>query len=154
MQNSKGEPEMQKKKPVKRKTNAKTKPVKYLADVVMGILNRMQDRLNSDEGICYIKELLVEENLYDDIWAYLKRRYKDNIKIIRAVKKIEATLENRIVRRMAEGRYSTVGSIFILKNKYHWIDKVVSQNEQEKDSSGNAVPLEIVIRGHKEVNNE
>ena len=148
---------MQKKKPVKkkvvRKTNAKTKPVKYLADVVMGILNRMQDRLNSDEGICYIKELLVEENLYDDIWAYLKRRYKDNIKIIRAVKKIEATLENRIVRRMAEGRYSTVGSIFILKNKYHWIDKVVSQNEQEKDLSGNAVPLEIVIRGHKEVNN-
>ena len=149
---------MQKKKPVKkkvvRKTNAKTKPVKYLADVVMGILNRMQDRLNSDEGICYIKELLVEENLYDDIWAYLKRRYKDNIKIIRAVKKIEATLENRIVRRMAEGRYSTVGSIFILKNKYHWIDKVVSQNEQEKDLSGNSVPLEIVIRGHKEVNNE
>lgn len=149
---------MQKKKPIKkkvvRKTNAKTKPVKYLADVVMGILNRMQDRLNSDEGICYIKELLVEENLYDDIWAYLKRRYKDNIKIIRAVKKIEATLENRIVRRMAEGRYSTVGSIFILKNKYHWIDKVVSQNEQEKDLSGNAVPLEIVIRGHKEVNNE
>lgn len=148
---------MQKKKPVKkkvvRKTNAKTKPVKYLADVVMGILNRMQDRLNSDEGICYIKELLVAENLYDDIWAYLKRRYKDNIKIIRAVKKIEATLENRIVRRMAEGRYSTVGSIFILKNKYHWIDKVVSQSEQEKDLSGNAVPLEIVIRGHKEVNN-
>lgn len=149
---------MQKKKPVKkktvRKTNAKTRPVVYLADVVMDILNRMQDRLNSDDGICYIKELLVEENLYDDIWAYLKRRYKDNIKIIRAVKKIEATLENRIVRRMAEGRYSTVGSIFILKNKYHWIDKVVSQNEQEKDLSGNAVPLEIVIRGHKEVNNE
>ena len=142
------------KKKVVRKTNAKTKPIVYIADVVMGILNRMQDRLNSDEGICYIKELLVAENLYDDIWAYLKRRYKDNIKIIRAVKKIEATLENRIVRRMAEGRYSAVGSIFILKNKYHWIDKVVAQNEQEKDAEGNAVPLEIVIRGHKGANNE
>lgn len=149
---------MQKKKPtkkktVKRKTNAKTRPVKYLADVVMGILKRMQDRLNSDEGICYIKELLVEENLYDELWAYFKKRYKDNNKIFKAIKKIENTLENRIVRRMAEGRYSTVGSIFILKNKYHWIDKVVSQNEQEKDNSGNTVPLEIVIRGHKEVNN-
>lgn len=144
-----------KKKPItKRKTNAKTRPVVYLADVVMGYLNRMQDRLNADEGICYIKELLVEENLYDDIWAYFKRRYSNNIKIIRAIKKIEATLENRIVRRMAEGRYSTVGSIFILKNKYHWIDKVISQNEQEKDKDGQAVPLEIVIRGHKEVNNE
>lgn len=149
---------MQKKKPVKkkvvRKTNAKTRPVKYLADVVMGILNRMQDRLNSDEGICYIKELLVAENLYDELWAYFKKRYKDNTKIFKAIKKIEDTLENRIVRRMAEGRYSTVGSIFILKNKYRWIDKVVSQSEQEKDVSGNAVPLEIVIRGHKEVNNE
>lgn len=149
---------MQKKKPVKkkvvRKTNAKTKPVVYLADIVMGILNRMQDRLNSDEGICYIKELLVAENLYAELWAYFKKRYKDNIKIFKAIKKIEDTLENRIVRRMAEGRYSTVGSIFILKNKYRWIDKVVSQSEQEKDASGNAVPLEIVIRGHKEVNNE
>lgn len=144
---------MQKKKPIKRKTNAKTRPVKYLADVVMGILKRMQDRLNSDEGICYIKELLVEENLYDELWAYFKKRYKDNNKIFKAIKKIENTLENRIVRRMAEGRYSTVGSIFILKNKYHWIDKVVSQNEQEKDNSGNTVPLEIIIRGHKEVNN-
>lgn len=148
---------MQKKKPVKkkvvRKTNAKTRPVVYLADVVMGILNRMQDRLNSDEGICYIKELLVAENLYAELWAYLKKRYEKNTKIFKAIKKIEDTLENRIVRRMAEGRYSTVGSIFILKNKYHWIDKVVSQSEQEKDVSGNAVPLEIVIRGHKEVNN-
>ncbi len=144
---------MQKKK-VKRKTNAKTKPIIYLADVVMGILGRMQDRLNSDEGICYIKELLVAENLYADVWAYLKRRYAKNLKIIRAIKKIEDTLENRIVRRMAEGRYSTVGSIFILKNKYRWIDKVISQNEQEKDDSGNAVPLEIIIRGHKEVKNE
>lgn len=145
---------LKKKKPVKRKTNAKTRPVKYLADVVMGILNRMQDRLNSDEGICYIKELLVEENLYAELWAYLKNRYKDNIKIFKAIKRIEDTLENRIVRRMAEGRYSTVASIFILKNKYRWIDKVISQNEQAKDDSGNAVPLEIVIRGHKEVKNE
>lgn len=149
---------MQKKKPVKkkvvRKTNAKTRPVVYLADIVMGILNRMQDRLNSDEGICYIKELLVAENLYAELWAYFKKRYKDNIKIFKAIKKIEDTLENRIVRRMAEGRYSTVGSIFILKNKYRWIDKVVSQSEQEKDVSGNAVPLEIVIRGHKGGSNE
>lgn len=145
---------MQKKKPVKkkttRKTNAKTRPVKYIADIVMGILKRMQDRLDSDEGICYIKELLVQENLYAELWAYLKKRYEKNIKIFKAIKRIEDTLENRIVRRMAEGRYSTVGSIFILKNKYRWIDKVVSQNEQEKDISGNAVPLEIVIRGHKE----
>ena len=149
---------MQKKKPIKRKvvrkTNAKTKPVIYIADVVMGILKRMQDRLDSDEGICYIKELLVAENLYAELWAYFKKRYQDNTKIFKAIKRIEDTLENRIVRRMAEGRYSTVGSIFILKNKYRWIDKVVSQNEQAKDDSGNAIPLEIVIRGHKEVKDE
>lgn len=142
------------KKQVKRKTNAKTKPVVYLADVVMGYLNRMQDRLNSDKGICYIKELLLGEGLYSDIWAYFKRRYAKNLKIIRTIKRIEDELENRIVRRMAEGRYSTVGSIFILKNKYRWIDKVVNQAENEKDDTGKAVPLEIVIRGHKEVNDD
>lgn len=142
------------KKQVKRKTNAKTKPVVYLADVVMGYLNRMQDRLNSDKGICYIKELLLGEGLYSDIWAYFKRRYAKNFRIVRTIKRIEDELENRIVRRMAEGRYSTVGSIFILKNKYRWIDKVVNQAENEKDDTGKAVPLEIVIRGHKEVNDD
>lgn len=143
---------MAKKTVKKKKTNAKTKPVVYVADIVMGYLNRMQDRLNSDEGICYIKELLVAEGLYAELWAYFKKRYEKHSKIFKAIKKIEDTLENRIVRRMAEGRYSTVGSIFILKNKYRWIDKVVNQAEQEKDDKGQAVPLEIVIRGHKEVN--
>lgn len=143
---------MAKKTVKKKKTNAKTKPVVYVADIVMGYLNRMQDRLNSDEGICYIKELLVAEGLYAELWAYFKKRYAKHSKIFKAIKKIEDTLENRIVRRMAEGRYSTVGSIFILKNKYRWIDKVVNQAEQEKDDKGQTVPLEIVIRGHKEVN--
>ena len=134
-----------------KKTNAKTKPIVYVADIVTGYLNRMQDRLNSDKGICYIKELLVPEGLYTEIWNYFKKRYAKNRKIIQTIKNIEDELESRIVRRMAEGRYSAVGSIFILKNKYRWIDKVVNQAEQEKDDKGQAVPLEIVIRGHKEV---
>lgn len=136
--------------PKRKKTNAKTRPIVYLADVVMDTIARMQSRLDSDDSVCYIKELLVAENLYAEIWAYFKKRYAKNSKIIKAIKKIEDTLETRIVKRMAEGRYSAAGSIFILKNKYHWIDKVVSQSEQEKDTDGKAVPLEIVIRGHKE----
>lgn len=140
------------KKVVKRKTNAKTKPITYMADVVLSYISKMEDKLQSDQSICFIKELLVDVGLYAELWSRIKKRYDKHKKICQAMKRIEDTLENRIVKRMLEGRYSTVGSIFVLKNKYRWIDKVVSQSEQEKDVSGNAVPLEIIIRGHKEEN--
>lgn len=140
------------KKAVKRKTNAKTKPVIYTADVVLHHVQRLHDKLLADESICYIKGLFRGERIYCDLWSYFKRRYKGNTKIVRAIKAVEDELEDRVVSRMLSGRYSATGSIFLLKNKYRWIDKVVNQAEQEKDDKGQAVPLEIVIRGHKEVN--
>lgn len=140
------------KKTVKRKTNAKTKPIIYLSSVVLHYVNRMYDKLRSDDSICYIKQLLSGERLYYDWWAYVKRRYSKNAEIIRAIKRVEDELESRIVTRTLTGRYSAPAGIFLLKAKYGFVDKVVQQLENGKDEDNKAVPLEIVIRGHK--NNE
>lgn len=139
---------------VKRKTNAKTKPIIYLPEVVLHHVNKMYDKLQSDESICYIKQLLSGERIYFDWWAYVKRRYSKNAEIIRATKRVEDELESRIVTRTLTGRYSAPAGIFLLKAKYGFVDKVVQQFENEKDDNNKSVPLEIIIRGHKEVNNE
>lgn len=137
------------KKAVKRKTNAKTKPVKYLSSVVLHYINRMYDKLQSDDSICYIKQLLSGERLYYEWWAYVKNRYSKNAEIFKAIKRVEDELESRIVTRTLTGRYSAPAGIFILKAKYGFVDKVVQQLENGKDEDNKAVPLEIVIRGHK-----
>lgn len=139
---------------VKRKTNAKTKPIIYLPEVVLHHVNKMYDKLQSDESICYIKQLLSGERIYFDWWAYIKRRYSKNAEIIRATKRVEDELESRIVTRTLTGRYSAPAGIFLLKAKYGFVDKVVQQFENEKDDNNKSVPLEIIIRGHKEVNDE
>lgn len=139
---------------VKRKTNAKTKPIIYLPEVVLHHVNKMYDKLQSDESICYIKQLLSGERIYFDWWAYVKRRYSKNAEIIRATKRVEDELESRIVTRTLTGRYSAPAGIFLLKAKYGFVDKVVQQFENEKDDNNKSVPLEIIIRGHKEINNE
>ena len=138
------------KRTVKRKTNAKTKPVIYLSSVVLHYVNRMYDKLQSDESICYIKQLLSGERLYYEWWAYVKNRYSKNAEIFKAIKRVEDELESRIVTRTLTGRYSAPAGIFLLKAKYGFVDKVVQQLENGKDDDNKAVPLEIVIRGHKE----
>lgn len=139
---------------VKRKTNAKTKPIIYLPEVVLHHVNKMYDKLQSDESICYIKQLLSGERIYFDWWARMKKRYEKNVDISRAFKKVEDEIESRIVTRTLTGRYSAPAGIFLLKAKYGFVDKVVQQFENEKDDNNKSVPLEIIIRGHKEVNNE
>lgn len=138
------------KKTVKRKTNAKTKPVIYISKVVLDYVNRMYDKLQSDDSICYIKQLLSGERIYYDWWARMKKRYANNAQISRVIKKVEDELESRIVSRTLTGRYSAPAGIFILKAKYGFVDKVVQQLENGKDEENKAVPLEIVIRGHKD----
>lgn len=145
---------MQKKKPVKKKTNAKTKPVIYISKVVLEYVNRMYSKLQSDDNICYIKQLLSGERLYYDWWARMKKRYEKNADISRAIKRVEDELESRIVTRTLTGRYSAPAGIFILKAKYGFIDKVVQQLENGKNEENKAVPLEIVIRGHKDESTE
>lgn len=139
---------------VKRKTNAKTKPIIYLPEVVLHHVNKMYDKLQSDESICYIKQLLSGERIYFDWWARIKKRYEKNVDISRAFKKVEDEIESRIVTRTLTGRYSAPAGIFLLKAKYGFVDKVVQQFENEKDDNNKSVPLEIIIRGHKEVNDE
>lgn len=139
---------------VKRKTNAKTKPIIYLPEVVLHHVNKMYDKLQSDESICYIKQLLSGERIYFDWWARIKKRYEKNVDISRTFKKVEDELESRIVTRTLTGRYSAPAGIFLLKAKYGFVDKVVQQFENEKDDNNKSVPLEIIIRGHKEVNDE
>lgn len=139
---------------VKRKTNAKTKPIIYLPEVVLHHVNKMYDKLQSDESICYIKQLLSGERIYFDWWARMKKRYEKNVDISRAFKKVEDEIESRIVTRTLTGRYSAPAGIFLLKAKYGFVDKVVQQFENEKDDNNKSVPLEIIIRGHKEINNE
>lgn len=139
---------------VKRKTNAKTKPIIYLPEVVLHHVNKMYDKLQSDESICYIKQLLSGERIYFDWWARMKKRYEKNVDISRAFKKVEDEIESRIVTRTLTGRYSAPAGIFLLKAKYGFVDKVVQQFENEKDDNNKSVPLEIIIRGHKEINDE
>lgn len=139
---------------VKRKTNAKTKPIIYLPEVVLHHVNKMYDKLQSDESICYIKQLLSGERIYFDWWARMKKRYEKNVDISRSFKKVEDEIESRIVTRTLTGRYSAPAGIFLLKAKYGFVDKVVQQFENEKDDNNKSVPLEIIIRGHKEVNDE
>lgn len=78
---------------VKRKTNAKTKPIIYLPEVVLHHVNKMYDKLQSDESICYIKQLLSGERIYFDWWARMKKRYEKNVDISRAFKRLRMKLK-------------------------------------------------------------
>ena len=150
-----------KKKPVKRKTNAKTKPIIYTEDRVLELLKKMYDTLMDKElgkGIYFINRLLATVHLYPDVWVYWQKKYKpvsevdvveqeldgDKVnEIIRAIKKIEGELEDRIVTGGLCGKLQPTMAIFALKNKYKWSDKSELELAGKKEE-----PFILEIRGY------
>lgn len=74
--------------------------------------------------------LSVEEyDLYADWWSNMSNNFKGVETVIRAIKKVESLLEKRIVNNTMTGdAKSATFSIFLLKNKFGYVDKQENEN--------------------------
>ena len=68
--------------------------------------------------------------LYADWWSDMTKKFADDVEVSRAIKKAETLVENRIVHDTMTGEAKSAAfSIFLLKNKFGYVDKQeVDQN--------------------------
>lgn len=86
--------------------------------------------------ISYLKEALVELDLYSEWWNYITEKFADNTQVFQLIKKVEDAVEVNLIKGGQNGDYNSTLTIFILKNKHGFTDK------QETTIKG-AVPLVI-----------
>lgn len=79
---------------------------------------------------------LIECGGYPELWAYFCNTFDNNSKVFKAIKKVEQLLEARIVNNTINGEAKSAAmSIFYLKNKHGYEDKLVNDNTHKVEST-------------------
>lgn len=71
----------------------------------------------------WIGSAMAKRELYRDIWAYWKEKFKDDKVVFRTIKRVDQIFENRLFEKAAKGDVNTTIAIFGLKNNHNWRDK-------------------------------
>lgn len=89
----------------------------------------------------WLGSALVKAGLYFDVWDYWKTKFKDNAKVFRTTKKIEAIFQDRLFSKALNGDVNSTVAIFGLKNNHGWTDK----QETTLKGDSNAVQIHVHI---------
>lgn len=104
------------------KWNEETMPVK---------LAEIKKLIQNDSTIYTLSAPLSRVGLYSEWWSHMTIKFKENHSISQSIKEIEAMIEARIINDTMTGTArSSALSIFLLKNKYGYVDKVETDNTQ------------------------
>lgn len=96
---------------------------------VLQKIDEVSEVLQSNQ-LYTLNSALRQSGLYDDWWAYITNKFAGNELVFRAIKETETIIENKIVNdTMIGDAKSAAFSIFLLKNKFGYVDKQeVDQN--------------------------
>ena len=104
------------------KWNEETMPVK---------LAEIKKLIQNDSTIYTLSAPLSRVGLYSEWWSHMTIKFKENHSISQSIKEIESMIEARIINDTMVGTARSAAlSIFLLKNKYGYVDKVETDNTQ------------------------
>lgn len=96
---------------------------KWNEENVLEKISEMQDYFISSKDYT-LNGALFNVGLYPDWWSDMANKFKDNIIVSRTIKNTEKILEAKIVNdTMIGDAKSAAFSIFLLKNKFGYVDK-------------------------------
>jgi len=126
-----------------------TRPVIYTAEFVLKELEGMYKTLIKDDHIIFINQLIIPKPYSRQRYSEWAEKFKDDDKISDAIKRIEDVLEARVVVGALEKDYDKTMTIFLLKNKYGWEDKVKQEVDQKSEIVVTKIAIEDPTNGNK-----
>ena len=108
-------------KPEKHKT-------RYIAGKVDALIKSIELEIVENTDIVFLNQSLANRGITTGKWGLIKQKHADNLPLIETMRRIETILEGRIVNGALNNKLNTTMAIFVLKNKYHWRDSKVIDN--------------------------
>ena len=97
---------------------------KWNEETVSAMLENMAGYLRENPAVYTITSAIVEFNLYPQWWSEMADKFRENAFVSESIKRIESIIESRIVNdTMVGDAKSAAFSIFLLKNKFGYVDK-------------------------------
>ena len=104
-------------------------------DSVTQMLSDIKEYLTSNINVYTIGSALTEFNLYTQWWSEMKDKFVNEKSVSDTIKNIESIIEQRIVNDTMTGdAKSATFSIFLLKNKFGYVDKQENENTHKVES--------------------
>ena len=104
-------------------------------DSVTQMLSDIKEYLTSNINVYTIGSALTEFNLYTQWWSEMKYKFVNEKSVSDTIKNIESIIEQRIVNDTMTGdAKSATFSIFLLKNKFGYVDKQENENTHKVES--------------------
>jgi len=95
----------------------------------LDVINAVNTELMQDSNEYTLSGALLAVGMYADWWSDMKHKHANEESVLRAIKRTESFIEKRIVNNTMTGdAKSATFSIFLLKNKFGYVDKQETEN--------------------------
>lgn len=117
------------KKAISEKMKGNSNAEVWDAETIQDKLEEIRQFLIENISVYTISSALIELNLYSEWWSQMTEKFKDDKSVSQSIKNIESIIEQRIVNDTMTGdAKSATFSIFLLKNKFGYVDKQENEN--------------------------
>jgi len=96
---------------------------------VIALFTELCEKAKQDE--CYLLIHVLDTRITIDQYEYLKVKFKDNKTVSQLIKNVLSICEANLTKAMLSGKVKETASIFLLKSKYGYIDKQVTEIEHK-----------------------
>lgn len=97
---------------------------KWNEETVNAMLESMVKYLHENPAVYTLTSALIEFDLYPQWWSEMADKFKENQIVSETIKRVESIIESRIINdTMVGDAKSAAFSIFLLKNKFGYVDK-------------------------------
>ena len=104
-------------------------------ETIQNKLTEIRQFVTENISVYTISSALIELNLYSEWWSQMAEKFKDEKSVSQSIKNIESIIEQRIVNDTMTGdAKSATFSIFLLKNKFGYVDKQENENTHKVES--------------------
>ena len=98
-------------------------------ETIKNKLTDIRQFVTENISVYTISSALIEFDLYSEWWSQMAEKFKDEKSVSQSIKNIESIIEQRIVNDTMTGdAKSATFSIFLLKNKFGYVDKQENEN--------------------------
>ena len=98
-------------------------------ETIQNKLAEIRQFVTENISVYTISSALIEFDLYSEWWSQMAEKFKDEKSVSKSIKNIESIIEQRIVNDTMTGdAKSATFSIFLLKNKFGYVDKHENEN--------------------------
>lgn len=101
-------------------------------ETIQNKLTEIRQFVTENISVYTISSALIEFDLYSEWWSQMAEKFKDKKSVSQSIKNIESIIEQRIVNDTMTGdAKSATFSIFLLKNKFGYVDKQETENKTD-----------------------